>query len=839
MTYTGPFPFDNTGTIDGILVASSFSGIITNDGTITTSGISVVGSTITGRIRSNGTLAGGINVDRGSAVNGDAQAALFVPQGSFAGGIHNGGSVSGAAGIEVDIGASFSGVITNTGTISNTLYGIQAANVSVFDSGSIAGSSYAIFFTGGHNTLTLAAGYSITGTVLGIGSALQLGGSGSATFDPSKIGAGKQYQGFSTFNVVGGTWTLTAASSQSWTIKAGTLELGAGSSITSQTTTFAGSGATLQIDTAMSQIASTLIKGAGIGDALDLRFQAYSAGMHAIWTQQTATFGPLNLLSGNGTTFATFFLTGVYSTAQFQVASDNNGGTLIEITAPLLPTLSVQNSFQAQGQARSLSQLNVVISDRNGAGYKQLQLWDSAGGGSFVVGGTPQSAGHEIDVPAGTSVTYTTGSVGSTNTLWARLLQNDGSLTPWQQFTVTIAQPNLITANSTIALNQTPLLGGSGLLTVSDPSGVGYQQLQLWDSNGTGTGGQFFVGGTPQTGGHEIDLTPTQAASASFVSGNSAGTDTVWARLKLDDNSLTPWQQFVLTMPQPTLTATSVAAASPSATIPLFPNLLGVTNLAGAVVQAVELYDSNGTVAGGRFIVNGAPQTGGHTIDLTDAQAAHTNFVAGTAAGTDTLWARLLMADASVTPWQQFTITVPNPTLTTAGSFIEPKSTFLSVLNTLVTINDPANVGYQQLQLWDGGGNGTLFVSGAPQVTGAEIDVARAFAGTVGFQTGSGVGTDTLWARLKLNDNSLTAWQRFTITVPQPTLSLHTVIAPKNFSTTALVAINDPGFVGYQKLELWDSVGGAGGHFVVLGQVQPEGQQIDVLPGTSPDISHS
>ncbi len=46
--------------------------------------------------------------------------------------------------------------------------------------------------------------------------------------------------------------------------------------------------------------------------------------------------------------------------------------------------------------------------------------------------------------------------------------------------------------------------------------------------------------------------------------------------------------------------------------------------------QKLELWDSNGTVAGGQFEVNGVAQTGGHEIDVTPANVANTVFDAGT-----------------------------------------------------------------------------------------------------------------------------------------------------------------------------------------------------------------
>ena len=68
----------------------------------------------------------------------------------------------------------------------------------------------------------------------------------------------------------------------------------------------------------------------------------------------------------------------------------------------------------------------------------------------------------------------------------------------------------------------------SDLVTITDPGFVGYQQLELWDSNGTLAGGQFVVNGMPQTGGHEIDVSPANVANTVFDVGTSGGTDTLW-----------------------------------------------------------------------------------------------------------------------------------------------------------------------------------------------------------------------------------------------------------------------------------------------------------------------
>src|SRR5262249_42219672 len=140
-----------------------------------------------------------------------------------------------------------SGIRVNTATIENdkggTISGLNGiffrdpdtgnpafAASTVFNDGTISGSGAtptAIHFSTGStgNTLTLGTDSVINGNVLGAGSdILQLGGTGSASFNVSNIGA--QYQGFSTFNKIDvSTWTLTGTGTQAWTVDHGTLQV--------------------------------------------------------------------------------------------------------------------------------------------------------------------------------------------------------------------------------------------------------------------------------------------------------------------------------------------------------------------------------------------------------------------------------------------------------------------------------------------------------------------------------------------------------------------------------------------------------------------------------------
>ena len=216
----------------------AFSNGIFNSGSISTSngnGIRISGlSAFSGGISNIGTIRS-LSCGNGIRVENVAM---------FSGNISNGGTISseavdGYAGIFLAV-STFLGGITNTGLIigSPGIDVSQTSGVSIFDSGTITSTQgTAIQFGGGVNTLTLGPGYVINGNVLGSGGdTFQLGGTGSGIFDLSTIGA--QYQGFTTFNAVSGTWTVFGFFGQSnpWTVQGGTLlvdgDLSAASHIT-------------------------------------------------------------------------------------------------------------------------------------------------------------------------------------------------------------------------------------------------------------------------------------------------------------------------------------------------------------------------------------------------------------------------------------------------------------------------------------------------------------------------------------------------------------------------------------------------------------------------------
>ncbi|HEX3504581.1 MAG TPA: autotransporter domain-containing protein [Xanthobacteraceae bacterium] len=216
---------------------SNFTGGISNSGMITVgrSGVGIDTASIS-------TFSGGIT-NSGTIKVGASGAGVVVDAVSFFGNVSNSGTITGAhTGIFICGCVTFQGgAIVNTGTIAGVL-GILtepgSGPVSVFDSGTIIGTGgKAVDLSGGSvgSTFTLGAGYNITGLVLGQnGDTLQLGGTGTASFDLSNVidtiasgssGHLPQYQGFDIFNVVSGTWTTTGTFSgtEAWNVNGGTL----------------------------------------------------------------------------------------------------------------------------------------------------------------------------------------------------------------------------------------------------------------------------------------------------------------------------------------------------------------------------------------------------------------------------------------------------------------------------------------------------------------------------------------------------------------------------------------------------------------------------------------
>jgi hypothetical protein len=282
----------------------------------------------------------------------------------------------------------------------------------------------------------------------------------------------------------------------------------------------------------------------------------------------TALSSPTGLISvaGNieGDMSGGNFKSGTTETITFQVASANPGRAVFEIdgagvqgttvipgTETPTPDVDINMNYQVFVDIKSESpvyasntntsttkggqlSLGNLLTSASGASYRQIELWDSAGGsgGGFVVNGVQQNAGQEIDITQSqfASTSFHVGTAGGTDNLWVRVQQNDGSLTSWLPFAVTspVDRPPVVSAALNVTAQHKQSFTASSLFSVTDPDGDAITAYQFWDSTQDPASGQWVVGGTAQAAQQTIDVTGTQLASVAFQSGS--GSDHLWVR---------------------------------------------------------------------------------------------------------------------------------------------------------------------------------------------------------------------------------------------------------------------------------------------------------------------
>lgn len=123
----------------------------------------------------------------------------------------------------------------------------------------------------------------------------------------------------------------------------------------------------MQFDTGVSQLGGDIV-GAATGDAIDLRFQAFTSGDQAIW-QQNGTTGTLTLETAGGVTLAALTLSGQYTSADFSAGSDNQGGSVIELVTPSPPPPPPPPPPTAPGTTADM-----IMRDGNNGNYEIYDL---------------------------------------------------------------------------------------------------------------------------------------------------------------------------------------------------------------------------------------------------------------------------------------------------------------------------------------------------------------------------------------------------------------------------------------------------------------------------------
>jgi hypothetical protein len=375
------------------------------------------------------------------------------------------------------------------------------------------------------------------------------------------------------------------------------------------------------------------------------------------------------------------------------------------------------------------------------------------------------------------SVSVTAGSWQENNSN----LVGGGSTALFEVDTLTTPEPPTIAVSDDPTAMRGQVIPLSTLVAISDRFGLGFQKLELWDSHGTTFGGQFVVNGTPQTGGHEIDVSSADVANTVFDVGTLGGRDTLWARLLQNDGQQTTWQSFMVSAPvdvPPVVTGENKSATHGQSFAA--PSVFSASDPDGDLLAEYGFWDTGG--GGGHFILNGAPQGNSQEIDVTAAQLSELSYQSGSS--TDTLWVRVSDGNQWSQWSQSFAVTTPMD----PGPLVTPLSANVSAIHnqsfaasSLFHYSDPFGDAAVEYDFWNSGIGGAHFAINGIAL-GADQDnfIPSAQLTQLTYQSGSGI--DSLWFRAS-DGTEWSPWSNaLTVTAP---IDTGPVVTPDNSNVSA------------------------------------------------------
>jgi fibronectin-binding autotransporter adhesin len=431
--------------------------------------------------------------------------------------------------------------------------GIIGGGLTITNSGSISGGpsgdgttrANAITFAGGTNLLELQPGSLITGNVVAFSTAdtLRLGGSGSASFDVSQIGAGAQYQNFGVFAKTGSsTWTLTGttAATTPWAINGGTLAISADGNLGAASGGLSVDGGSLATTATFGMARTTTLNAGGgtvdVAAGTTLTMSGAIGGAGALTKVDTGTLvlTGANTYAGSTTINAgTLTYSGAASSSgggNLNVATAAGNVAVVNFNSSGTRTFNGAFNVGASGGAGAVNQTAGAVNALNNAGY--IEIGNGAAGtyGSYVLSGgsltTTSASGIRVgDGTGGIGIFTQTGGALSLSRFFA-VAANAAGEAPVGIATFTGGTATVVPgfqflvgdSDGTGVLNLGTQAGGTAVLTSQNSGGV-----QVTDGNhNTGSGTLNLDSGTlNQTAG---SITKAGAAGATAVVNFNGGT---------------------------------------------------------------------------------------------------------------------------------------------------------------------------------------------------------------------------------------------------------------------------------------------------------------------------
>lgn len=326
------------------------------------------------------------------------------------------------------------------------------------------------------------------------------------------------------------------------------------------------------------------------------------------------------------------------------------------VAAPVnnAPVVSVSNLTPARGTTALAAASLFSVADADGDVMTQYRFFDgTSGSGYFRKGATQQAELTNITVNAADLATTQFVLGGASDVLWVQAF--DGTAwSAWQSFTVAPPVNNapVVTVSNLTPGRTVTSIAGSALQSVSDADGDAITQYRFFD--GTIGNGRFFLSNAPQDEQQNITINAADLANFSYRTSTTGAGDTLWVQAS-DGTSWGTWKSFTVAAPQNNAPVVTVGnRQAPANTAIAASTLFTVSDADADPITRYQFWDS--TQGGGAFRINGVAQAVNANIDVMANQLAATDFLSGSTAGTDQLWARA-SDGTSWGEWKTFNVT--------------------------------------------------------------------------------------------------------------------------------------------------------------------------------------
>ncbi|MBR1270570.1 hypothetical protein JQ629_24145 [Bradyrhizobium sp. AUGA SZCCT0222] len=199
------------------------------------------------------------------------------------------------------------------------------------------------------------------------------------------------------------------------------------------------------------------------------------------------------------------------------------------------------------------------------------------------------------------------------------------------------------------------------------------------------------------------------------------------------------------------------------------------------------------------------------TIEVSAADLANTWFKSGSTTGSETLWVRAFDG-SDWGAWDTFTVTSTNATPVATISDQSLHVNTWKQVSTLLSYSDADGDAATKYQFWDSGTSTTSAYFWTPTnshwAANTTIEVSAADLANTWFQSGSAIGSETLWVRA-FDGSDWGAWDTFTVTstnaTPVATVNDHSLHQGQWAKIDSWISVVDGDNDTITKYQFWDS----------------------------------